>query len=93
MTVILAPCATSASTSLRPRPRLPSVTPTIRTILIEKGLPQGQCAWRRSGRGRASAHLPEAIRRKAKMWLARELISWRAQFQPKMTQPTEFRLK
>jgi hypothetical protein len=38
-------------------------------------------------------HLPEAIRRKAEMWLACELISWRAQFQPKMTQPPEFRLK
>jgi hypothetical protein len=38
-------------------------------------------------------HLPEAIRRKAEMWLARELLSWRAQFQPKMTQPPEFRLK
>jgi hypothetical protein len=32
-------------------------------------------------------HLPEAIRRKAEVWLACELIFWRAQFQPKMTQP------
>ena len=38
-------------------------------------------------------HLPEAIRRKAEMWLACEITSWRAQFQPKMTQPPEFRLK
>jgi hypothetical protein len=38
-------------------------------------------------------HFPEAIRRKAEVWLACELISWRAQFQPKMTQPPEFRLK
>ena len=38
-------------------------------------------------------HLPEAVRRKADLWLARELISGRAQFQPKMTQPPEFRLK
>ena len=38
-------------------------------------------------------HLPEAVRRKADLWLASELISWRAQFQPKMTQPPEFRLK
>ena len=38
-------------------------------------------------------HLPEEIRRKADLWLACELISWRAQFQPKMTQPPEFRLK
>ena len=28
-------------------------------------------------------HLPEAIRRKAEVWLACELISWRAQFQTK----------
>ena len=37
-------------------------------------------------------HLPEAIRRKAEVWLACELLSWRAQFHPKMTQPPEFRL-
>jgi hypothetical protein len=37
--------------------------------------------------------LPEAVKRKAEVWLASELISWRAQFQPKMTQPPEFRLK
>ena len=38
-------------------------------------------------------HLPEAIRRKTEMWLPREVTSWRGQFQPKMTQPPEFRLK
>jgi hypothetical protein len=31
-------------------------------------------------------HLPQAIRRKAEMWLACELMSWRVQSQPKMTQ-------
>ena len=38
-------------------------------------------------------HLPEAIRRKTEMWLARKVTSWRVQFQPKMTRPPEFRLK
>ena len=41
----------------------------------------------------AVAAPPEAIRRKAEMRLACELTSWRAQFQPKMTRPPEFRLK
>jgi hypothetical protein len=38
-------------------------------------------------------HLPEAIRRKAEVWLVSELMSWRAQVQPKMTHPPEFPLK
>ena len=38
-------------------------------------------------------HLPEAIRHKAEVWLACELMAWRAQLQPQMAQPPEFRLK
>ena len=37
-------------------------------------------------------HLPEAIRRKAEMWLACELISWRAQFSIKTDAAPELRL-
>ena len=39
------------------------------------------------------SHLPEEIRRRAEVWLASEMTPWRAQFQPKMTRPPEFRLK
>jgi hypothetical protein len=38
-------------------------------------------------------HLSEPVRRKVEKWLACELTSWRAQFQPNMTQPPEFRFK
>jgi hypothetical protein len=38
-------------------------------------------------------HLPEAIRRRAEMWLNSEVTPWRAQFEPKVTRPPEFPLK
>ena len=68
-----------------------AVSPTIRTILIESGPTAG--AMRMAVVAALRPHLPEAIRRKAEMWLACEVTSWRAQFQPKMTWPPEFRLK
>jgi len=61
--------------------------------LIWRGPTGGLCAWRRSRRGGPSASFDEAVRRKAEVWLIYELTSWRAQFQPKMTQLPEFRLK
>jgi hypothetical protein len=45
-------------------------------------------SWRRFG-----LICPKQSGGKAEVWLACELMSWRAQFQPKMTQPPEFRLK